>query len=269
MANVETNDNKGIAMNVTTGTLKKQISDITLIRNLIRSLFMIGDNVRPVVQKPIVSEFIGSNFHQYALDAGCGRGLYTRILLKRASKVAALDYSADHIDALQRRLGHLPQLSLHIGSADHLPFEEAQFDLVVHCEVLEHIEDDQKVLSEIFRVLQPGGRLIISVPVPPAPFHDAEHVREGYTLDQISQLLRDSGFQILRHQYCMFEISKQIMKLENWWKQRLKFPPPSIFLLPAYWEKTFQPSMNKNNLPYDVVLEAKKPSVVGEVLNEL
>ena len=97
------------------------------------------------------------------------RGLYTRVLLKRAHKVTALEYSEDHIDALKRCLGHLPHLSLYAGSADNLPFDAKQFDLVVHCEVLEHIEDDKKVLSEIFRVLQPGGRLIISVPVPPAP----------------------------------------------------------------------------------------------------
>lgn len=240
---------------------KKQISDVEIVRKSIRSIFMMGDNVRPIVQKPIISEFIGTSLCQNALDAGCGRGNYTRILLKRAQEVSALDYSEDHIDALKRRLGHLSQLSLHVGSADNLPFENEQFDLVVHSEVLEHIDDDKKVLSEIFRVMQPGGRLIISVPVPPAPYYDSEHVREGYTLEQISQLLMDSGFTILRHQYCMFEISKQIMKLESWWKKTLKFPPPSLFLLPAYWERIFQPSMSENNLPYDVVLEAKKPAL--------
>ena len=240
---------------------KKQISDVEVVRKSIRFIFMMGDSVRPIVQKPLVSEFIGTNLYQHALDAGCGRGLYTRILLKRAQKVSAIDYSEDHIDTLKRRLGHLPQLSLQVGSADNLPFDDEQFDLVLHCEVLEHIENDKKVLSEIFRVLQPGGRLILSVPVPPAPYYDSEHVREGYTLEQISQLLQDSGFEILRHQYCMFEISKQIMKFEGWWKTRFKLPLPSLFLLPVYWERIFQLSMSENNLPYDVVLEAKKPSV--------
>jgi SAM-dependent methyltransferase len=240
---------------------KKTISDIDVVRESARFLFMMGDSIRPIVQKPIVEQFIGTNLHQYALDAGCGRGLYTRILIKRAQRVAALDYSEDHIDALKRRLEHLPHLSLYVGSADNLPFEAEQFDLVTHCEVLEHIEDDQKVLSEIFRVLQPGGRLIISVPVPPAPIYDSEHVREGYTLEQISQLLQKSGFVILRHQYCIFNVAKQLLKLEAWWRQNIKFPIPSLFLLPVYWERVFYPSMSKNNLPYDVVIEAKKPPI--------
>lgn len=246
-------------MNYSLSNFKQQVSDVDIIRKLTRFFFMMGDNVRPIVQKPIVSQFIGSALYQHALDAGCGRGFYTRILLERANKVSALDYSENHINALKRRLGNLSQLSLAVGSADNLPFGSQQFDLVVHCEVLEHIDDDQKVLSEIFRVLQPGGKLIISVPVPPAPFPDSEHVREGYTLEQISQLLKDSGFEILRYQYCMFNISKRILKFEYWWKKNLKFPPPSILLLPVYWERVFSSSAIDNNLPYDIVLEAKKP----------
>ncbi len=76
---------------------KNTISDIDVVRKSARFLFMMGDNVRPIVQKPIVEQFIGTNLHQYALDAGCGRGFYTRILLKRARRDAALDYSEDLI----------------------------------------------------------------------------------------------------------------------------------------------------------------------------
>jgi SAM-dependent methyltransferase len=240
---------------------KQKISDIHFTRKLARFLFLMGDSVRPIVQKPIVEKFIGNTVHQSVLDAGCGRGLYTRVLINRAQKVAALDYSKDSIDSLKRRLGHLPHLSLYVGSATDLPFDNEQFDLVLHCEVLEHIEDDRKVLSELFRVLQPGGRLIISVPVPPAPIYDAQHVREGYTLEEISQLLQQAGFTILGHQYCMFNFSKQVFKLESWWRQNIKLPIPSLFLLPVYLERFSPPSLSEDNLPYDVVIEAKKLEV--------
>lgn len=239
--------------------LRTTISDIGFVRQLVRSLFIMGDSIRPIVQKPIVDKFIGTQPIHFALDAGCGRGLYTRTLIQRAQKVAALDYSKTSINSLQRRLGHLSHLSLYVGSATSLPFNNEQFDLVVHCEVLEHIHDDRKVLSELFRVLQPEGRLVLSVPVPPAPIDDEEHVREGYTLEEISQLLKNAGFEILQHQYCMFNASKQLMKFQAWWGHRMKFPLPSLFLLPIYWEKFFSTSMSDNNLPYDVVIEAKKP----------
>jgi SAM-dependent methyltransferase len=238
---------------------KQKISDIDFIRKLAKFLFLMGDSVRPIVQKPIIENFIGKTINQSVLDAGCGRGLYTRTLIHRAKKVTALDYSKDNINTIKRRLGHLSHLYLYVGSADDLPFDNQQFDLVLHCEVLEHIQNDRKVLSELFRVLQPGGRLIISVPVPPAPFHDSEHVREGYTLEEISHLLQQAGFNILRHQYCMFNASKQSLKLELWWRENIKLPIPSFVLLPVYLEKFLPPSLNKNNLPFDIVIEARKP----------
>jgi SAM-dependent methyltransferase len=246
-------------MNTTTPSLKSTISDIAILRKLLRSLFMMGDDVRPIVQGPIVHRFIGTQQNQCSLDAGCGRGTYTRHLLKYSKQVFALDYSADHIDALQRRSGHLDQLSLHVGSADKLPFGNEQFDLVTHCEVLEHIHDDQKVVSELYRVLQPGGRLVLSVPVPPAPIDDSEHVREGYTLEEISELLQEAGFEIIRHQYCMFNLTKNLITFQCWWGERVKLLLPTFLLLPLYIERFFPPTASEKNLPYDVVIEARKP----------
>jgi len=239
--------------------LKTRISDNTALRNLLRSLFMMADSIRPIIQKPIVDNFIGDSKIQHALDAGCGTGPYTRTLIDRAKKVSALDCSTVKIAALRRRLGHLSHLSLYEGSATDLPFENKQFDLVIHCEVLEHIHDDRKVLSELFRVLQPSGRLVISVPVPPAPIEDKDHVREGYTLEEISQLLNEAGFEVLRHQYCMFNPSKRLIQLQSWWDSRMKLPLPSILLLPAHWERLSKPTISEKNLPYDVVIEARKP----------
>ncbi len=241
--------------------IRTKASDIDVVRQVGRKLFLLGDDVRPIVQQPIIEQFLGDQRNQHALDAGCGRGYYTRLLLPRSAKVTALDYNQTSIQALRRRLGHLDNLSLHVGSADNLPFANEQFDLVTHCEVLEHIHDDRQVVSELFRVLQPGGRLILSVPVPPAPIDDSEHVREGYTLEQISQLLHDAGFEILRHQYCMFNISKRLIQLQSWWTQRFAVPLPAFILLPVYLERIFQPSPTPKNLPYDVVLEARKPTI--------
>jgi SAM-dependent methyltransferase len=161
---------------------------------------------------------------------------------------------------MRRRLGHLDNLDLHVGSADNLPFRDKQFDTVTHCEVLEHIHDDRKVLSEINRVLTEDGRLIISVPVPPAPIVDKEHVREGYTFEQIASLLQDSGFEVLSHQYCMFAWSRSLIRFQDWWSSKFSLPLPSIILLPLYWERAFGTQATAKNIPYDIVLEARKIS---------
>jgi SAM-dependent methyltransferase len=238
--------------------LRRSLSDVEFVRKSARFLLVMGDSVRPIVQKPIVSRFIGTRLNDCVLDAGCGRGLYTRVLARRAKRVIAFDYSPAHVQALSRRLADKPHVSLFVGSADAVPLPAAQFDLVTHCEVLEHIPDDRKVLSEIHRVLKPGGRLILSVPVPPAPIDDKEHVREGYTFEQISGLLDESGFQIIQHQFCLFNLSKRLIKFEAWWRQKLRVPIPSLILLPLFWERLSPPTPNGSNLPYDVVIEAKK-----------
>jgi hypothetical protein len=56
----------------------------------------------------------------------------------------------------------------------------------------------------------------------------------------------------------MFNFSKQVLQLEYWWRQKIKLPIPSLVLLPVYLEKISPPSLSANNLPYDVVIEAKK-----------
>ncbi len=243
------------------GLLLTKLSDVAVVRFLSRAFFMLGDSIRPIVQKPLVKQFIGCGHPESALDAGCGRGMYTRVLLKRAANVTALDFDPNHIAALKRRLGHLPNLSLQVGSADNMPFKDEQFDLVIHCEVLEHIPDDKKTVSELWRVLKPGGRLILSVPVPPAPYLDRAHVREGYTYEQISGLLKAQGFEVKRHQYCMFKFTKALMTFDNWWKPRFKIPPPTILLLPVWIERWFIKGDAKD-LPYDIITESIKPAAV-------
>lgn len=58
------------------------------------------------------------------------------------------------------------------GEITALPFEDGRFDLVAAFDVVEHVEDDQRVFAELTRVLKPGGRLIFSVPLHPAYWNE-------------------------------------------------------------------------------------------------
>ncbi|MGC1479833.1 MAG: class I SAM-dependent methyltransferase [Chthoniobacterales bacterium] len=87
-----------------------------------------------------------------------------------------------------------------IGVLTDLPLDE-EFDLVAALDVLEHVEDDVRALSELGRVLVAGGILLVSVPLFPAAWTDFDefvgHSRR-YELDELVGKLGSAGFQIER-----------------------------------------------------------------------
>jgi 2-polyprenyl-6-hydroxyphenyl methylase/3-demethylubiquinone-9 3-methyltransferase len=88
------------------------------------------------------------------LDVGCGGGLMAEEFAGIGFKVTGLDRSRPSLDAAR---AHCGKTGLDIdyleGEADALPFESRSFDVVSCCDVLEHVDEPQLVLAEIFRVL--------------------------------------------------------------------------------------------------------------------
>jgi SAM-dependent methyltransferase len=86
-----------------------------------------------------------------ALDVATGGGHVARRLRGRGCAVVSLDPSPGmHADVLAR--------------AEDIPFEDGSFDVVVAGELLEHLRDPRRVVSEVLRVLRPGGTFVASVP---------------------------------------------------------------------------------------------------------
>jgi SAM-dependent methyltransferase len=96
-----------------------------------------------------------------ALDIGCGDGRLTAEL--DALKLFAADVSPLALDRAAGRLGADAQL-VELDPDAPLPLEDSQFDLVLCAETLEHVRDVQLLLSEMRRVLRPGGTLAITTP---------------------------------------------------------------------------------------------------------
>ncbi len=85
-----------------------------------------------------------------------------------------------------------------------IDFKDA-FDLIICVDVLEHIKDDYSIVKNFYRALKPGGFIIIHVPKFPRDFthlvkeyHQDDHVRDGYTEEQLLTLLEDNGFKIIK-----------------------------------------------------------------------
>jgi ubiquinone/menaquinone biosynthesis C-methylase UbiE len=97
-----------------------------------------------------------------ALDLGCGDGAFTELLAKAVAEVVGADVAQS---ALRRARAHNPSLEFRLVPIDGpLPFDDNAFELVWSSEVIEHVADTARWLSEARRVLVPGGRLLLTTP---------------------------------------------------------------------------------------------------------
>ncbi len=92
------------------------------------------------------------------LDLGCAGGFMAEALAQRGAHVTGIDPAAEAIQAARAhaRLSNL-RIGYDIGVGEALPYGDAAFDAVVCVDVLEHVTDLNKVLSQVARVLRPGG----------------------------------------------------------------------------------------------------------------
>lgn len=95
------------------------------------------------------------------LDVGCGIGMYARKFKEEGAEVWGVDIDEENIKEAQKLN---PDIKFIVAPAENLPFEDNFFDLIFLHEVLEHVKDDRKTVLETYRVLKPGGQIIIFVP---------------------------------------------------------------------------------------------------------
>jgi SAM-dependent methyltransferase len=99
------------------------------------------------------------------LEIGCGPGIITTAIAQRGASVWAIDQLQEMVDrttAMAEQAGVGSRVFAQVGGIDHVPFADATFDLVVLIGVTEWLVSLTQPLREIFRVLKPGGHLIIS-----------------------------------------------------------------------------------------------------------
>jgi SAM-dependent methyltransferase len=108
------------------------------------------------------------------LDLGCGFGRHAYQAARLGAEVVGFDAGADEVRKVQDTFGAMSvagELSAEMarvgavrGDALRLPFGDGSFDRVIASEVLEHIPDDRTAMSELSRVLRPGGSMAVTVP---------------------------------------------------------------------------------------------------------
>ena len=97
------------------------------------------------------------------LDIASGEGFGSSVLAQSAERVIGVDISPQtvaHAAATYPRVN----LTFEVGSASAIPLRDQSVDVVVSFETIEHVAEHEQMMSEIRRVLKPGGTLIISTP---------------------------------------------------------------------------------------------------------
>jgi len=127
------------------------------------------------------------------LDAGAGTGFFLEHLLRRHSdlnEVVALDASRAMLLQAKRKLQNVAssrtRLQFVMADAQHLPFGSSSFRVVVSMNVLHYFEKPQKFFSEAFRVLEPGGVLLVQ-----------DYTRNGWPFFAATMRVLDAGMQHL------------------------------------------------------------------------
>jgi ubiquinone/menaquinone biosynthesis C-methylase UbiE/DNA-binding transcriptional ArsR family regulator len=130
-------------------------------------------------------------------DLGCGTGQLAETVAPHVHRVIAVDASADMLTAARARLDKLANVDLRQGDLEALPIRTGELDAAVMSLVLHYSPDPARALSEVARVVQPGGRVLI---VDMLPHERAEyqqqmgHVWLGFSDKQITRFLTATGF---------------------------------------------------------------------------
>lgn len=144
------------------------------------------------------------------LDAGCGRGVISRMLARRygQAEVDAVDLDAERQERNRQIAGRMRLSNCHFILADLTKFDaDDQYDLVVSVDNLEHIKDDLTVLRCFCRAMRYGGVLVVHVPHYyrrwpvfkwQRNFDVPGHMRPGYHLPEIVERVRLAGFAVER-----------------------------------------------------------------------
>lgn len=110
-----------------------------------------------VVFKELLTEDINN---KKILDAGCGTGWFSKFSAERGAFVTSMDLGENLLAKVALKC---PSDRI-VGSILDIPFQDNTFDVVISSEVIEHVPDPFKAIQELFRVLKPGGTMILTTP---------------------------------------------------------------------------------------------------------
>ncbi len=125
------------------------------------------DFLAPIYEKVIkpkppvdLLEHLNLNQDTHVLDVGGGTGRIAQTLVPHAAEITIVDLSYRMLQETTSKIG----LQGVMGGSEHLPFDDETFDAVLMVDALHHVIDQMLSLCELYRVLKPGGTLVVEEP---------------------------------------------------------------------------------------------------------
>jgi ubiquinone/menaquinone biosynthesis C-methylase UbiE len=136
------------------------------------------------------------------LEIGFGSGIFINKYVSHVSKIAGIDYSEDMVKLasdINRELVESGKAEFKQGYASALPWADNEFTIVAAIEVFFFLTEIEKTLNEIFRVLKPGGKLVIEMAFNKDDGADHKrHIKKMnlklYSGEEMKKLLKQAGF---------------------------------------------------------------------------
>lgn len=149
-----------------------------------------------------VREAIGSS-DAVVMEIGCSSGYLIKILYAAFPNATVI--GADVVrEALFRLSKELPGVPLLRFDLLKCPLSEQSVDVIIMLNVLEHIENDNEALKSAWKLLRPGGKLVIEVPAGPELYdaYDSElHHFRRYSSGELAQKLSSAGFEVIQQSH--------------------------------------------------------------------
>jgi SAM-dependent methyltransferase len=198
----------------------------------------------------------------FILDAGCGTGFLTKLLAK-SSRVIGIDINNRAIAYSRKR-----NIQIIRASIEKLPFKINVFDAVVSMDVIYHrsVRSDIKAITEIYRVLKPGGIFILRIPAHMWLFSNHDRVvftKRRYEISDVKRLLTAAGFNIQKINYVnsvLLPFATIRVWIEKLWPS--KKPKSTISTLHPWINTVLYILVSKITLPFGIgiIAVAQKPN---------
>ena len=193
------------------------------------------------------------------LDAGCGSGAFAIYAAKRGNEAVGISFDERNNKVASERaklLGvqNVSFLSHDLRRLDELAEKLGTFDQAICFETIEHIVNDKKLLRDIRGMLNPGGELLLTAPYTHykrimgnkiSEVENGDHVRWGYTHEEIESLLKEAGFAVKTRDYVTGAISQWLILLYRALSRVLPYQAAWAVVLPFRLLTVLNPVVTK------------------------